>query len=121
MEREGILEHVREVGPYFGERLNDLAELPIVGNVRGLGLMRCVENVMNKMTREWFPDSVAIGNRISDAAEKAGVLVRPIGRLNVMSPPLVITKEEIDLVVSRLGRAIEQVQTELAREGLFAA
>ena len=121
MERERILEHAREVGPYFGERLNDLAELPIVGNVRGLGLMRCVENVMNKSTKEWFPDKVAIGNRISDAAEKAGVLVRPIGRLNVMSPPLVITKEEIDFVVSRLGGAIEQVQADLAKEGLFTA
>ena len=117
MERENILEHARHVGSYFGERLQELSELPLVGDVRGMGLMRCVENVMNKATREWFPEEVAIGGRISDAAEKAGVLVRPIGRLNVMSPPLVITREEIDLVVDRLGQAIQQVHSDLTREG----
>ena len=121
MEREGILEHARDVGSYFGERLKDLMGLPLVGDIRGMGLMRCVENVMNRTTKEWFPEEVAIGRRISDAAEKEGVLVRPIGRLNVMSPPLVITREEIDFVVGQLGLAIEKVHAELAKEGWVAA
>ncbi len=117
IERESILEHSREVGSYFGERLDELGDLPIVGNVRGLGLMRCVENVRDKDSKQMFPDHVGIATRISDAAEKLGVLVRPIGRLNIMSPPLVITREEIDQVVSRLGQAIEQVHGDLKREG----
>ena len=79
--------------------------------------MRCVENVMNKATKEWFPDDVYIGKRISEAAESTGVLVRPIGRLNVMSPPLVITKGEIDRVVDRLGEAILRVHADLVKEG----
>ena len=117
MEREDILAHAREVGTFFGERLQDLSDLPLVGDVRGMGLMRCVENVMNKATKEWFPDDVCIGKRISEAAESTGVLVRPIGRLNVMSPPLVITREEIDRVVDRLGEAIERVHADLVKEG----
>ncbi len=117
MERENILQHSREVGAYFGERLKDLEDLPIVGNVRGAGLMRCVENVMNRQTKEAFPDEVNIGTRISDAAERLGLLVRPIGRLNVMSPPLIITKKEVDFVVDRLGQAIETVHQDLVKEG----
>ena len=117
IERESLLEHAREIGEYFGERLKSLVDLPTVGNVRGMGLMRCVENVADKATKECFPDEVAIGKRISDAAEKSGVLVRPIGHLNVMSPPLVITEKEIDFVVSRLGQAIEQVHADLVKDG----
>ncbi len=117
MDRENILEHSREVGAYFGERLRDLEGLKLVGDVRGIGLMRCVENVMNRETKEMFPESVAIGDRISRAAERLGVLVRPIGRLNVMSPSLVITRGEIDFVVDRLGEAIESVHADLVREG----
>ena len=117
MEREEILDHAKDVGNYFGQRLDDLMGLPLVGNVRGLGLMRCVENVLNRETKEKFPDSIDIGKRISNAAEEIGLLVRPIGRLNVMSPPLVITHEQVDFVVDRLGRAIERVHHDLKKEG----
>ncbi len=117
MERENILEHAREVGDYFGERLRDLEGMKLVGNVRGIGLMRCLENVLDRTTKEALPEEVDIGKRISDAAEALGVLVRPIGRLNVMSPPLVVTKSEIDVAVDRLGQAIERVHDDLVREG----
>ena len=79
--------------------------------------MRCLENVLDRTTREMLPEEVNIGKRISDAAESLGVLVRPIGRLNVMSPPLVVTRSEIDLAVDRLGQAIERVHDDLVREG----
>ncbi len=117
MERENLLAHAQEVGEYFGDKLSELKGLPLVGDVRGLGLMRCVENVLNRETKEMFPESVKIGKRISTAAEALGVLVRPVGHLNVMSPPLVITREEIDFVVSRLAAAIKQVHADLVKEG----
>ncbi len=117
IEREGVLRHARAVGEHFGERLRDLEGMKLVGDVRGIGLMRCVENVLDRTTRETFPDQVDIGKRVSDAAESLGVLVRPIGRLNVMSPPLVVTEAEIDFAVDRLGQAIERVCSDLVREG----
>jgi putrescine aminotransferase len=49
--------------------------------------MVCVENVANKLTKEPLPDGVNESKRISDAAEAMGLMVRPIGHLNVMSPP----------------------------------
>ena len=55
IKNEGILEHVREVGPYFEEQLNTLHDLPIVGDVRGVGFMMCVEFVANKKVKHIFP------------------------------------------------------------------
>ena len=117
IKRENILQNVREVGPYFGEQLQKLRDLPLVGDVRGMGLMRCVENVMNKETKECFPEEVQIGKRISDVAEELGLLVRPVGHLNIMSPGLTLTRKEVDEIVDKLGRAIERVNSELIREG----
>ena len=117
IEREGILEHARTIGKYFGEKLKQLEGLPLVGDVRGIGLMRCVENVRYLSTKELFPESVNIGKRISNAAEQLGLMVRPVGHLNIMSPPLTISHDQIDLVVDRLGKSIEQVARELEQEG----
>ena len=120
-EREDICAHVRTVGPYFEERLRTLADLPIVGDVRGKCFMMCVENVADKATREMFPDSVGIGRRISDACDARGLLVRPIGRLNVLSPPLILTVEQIDWLVDTLRAGIEEVMAGLEREGLWSS
>ncbi len=113
MERESLMEHAQDVGEYFGEKLRDLAGLPLVGDVRGHGLMRCVECVADRKTKELFPDEIQIGKRIADAAEKLGLLVRPLGNLSIMSPPLVITRDEVDFVVGTLGTAIERVHEEI--------
>ena len=119
IEREGICEHVREVGPYFEQQLRTLCDLPLVGDVRGSHLMMCVEMVCDRTTKELFPDELDIGKRVSDRAEAHGVIVRPIGHLNVLSPPLVISTAQIDELVSVLRRSIEEVQAELRDEGLW--
>lgn len=113
MQRENIFENVRDVGEYFGEQLKTLLDLPIVGEVRGYRLMQCVEFVTNKDTRANFPDSVDIGKLISDSADEKGLMVRPIGNLNVMSPPLIITKEEVDFAVSTLRQSTIDVMGSL--------
>ena len=119
-EREDLCAHVRTVGPYFEERLRTLADLPIVGDIRGKCFMMCVENVADKATKEMFPDSVGIGRRISDACDARGLLVRPIGRLNVLSPPLILTTEQIDWLVDTLRAGIEEVMAGLKLEGLWS-
>ncbi len=120
-EREDLCGHVRTVGPYFEERLRTLADLPIVGDVRGKCFMMCVENVADKDTKEMFPPEVGIGRRISDACDARGLLVRPIGRLNVLSPPLILTTEQIDWLVDTLRAGIEEVMAGLEREGLWSS
>ena len=119
MERENLPGYVRDdIGPYFMQQLQTLAELPTVGDIRGMHLMACVVNVADKQTRMELPHEVNIGKRISDAAEKLGLLVRPVGNLNVLSPPLTITHEEVDELVSMLRQAILTVCDELAAQGI---
>ena len=117
MTREGILENARDVGAYFEERLQTLHELPIVGDIRGMKLMMCVENVANKTTKETLPDAIGIGKRIADKCDEMGLIVRPIGHLNVMSPPLTITKDQVDFIVETLGKGIRAVADDLVRSG----
>ena len=119
IEREGLCEHVREVGPYFEQQLRTLTDLPLVGDVRGSHLMMCVEMVADRATRRLFPDELDIGKRVSDRAEAHGLIVRPIVHLNIMSPPLTITHAQIDELVATLRRSIQEVQAELRAEGLW--
>ncbi|PWE34248.1 aminotransferase [Maritimibacter sp. 55A14] len=118
IEREDLLAHAAEVGTYFETRLKALEELPIVGQVRGRKLMMCVENVADKATKRLLPDELDIGRRISDTCEEMGLMVRPMGHLNVMSPPLVITRDEVDFVAETLGRAIAKVTDALVADGV---
>ena len=117
MEREDLCGHIRKVGPYLEKRLATLADLPIVGDVRGSHFMMCVENLANKETKELFPAEVKVGNRIAAACQKREFLVRPVGHLNVLSPPLVLTEEQIDFMVETLREAIVEVADDLTREG----
>lgn len=113
IEREGLLDHVREVGPYFVEQLRTLADLPMVGDVRGSHLMACVEFVADRATKRRYPDELDVGKLVANACEPRGLIVRPMVHLNVMSPPLVITRDEIDHVVRVLREAILEVGAQL--------
>ena len=117
IEREKICEHVRAVGPYFEQELAKLKALPLVGDVRGSHFMLCVENVADRETREPLPDEIDVGKRISNHCEARGLIVRPIGHLNVMSPPLIMTKVQIDELVAILRESIMLTADELTREG----
>lgn len=114
IEREGICDHVREAGDYFEQRLQSLLDLPLVGDVRGRRFMLCVEYVADKKTKALLPDELDIGKRIANACEAKGLMVRPMEHLNVLSPPLILTEEQIDFVVDTLGDAIVTVESEIA-------
>jgi len=121
MEREDICGQVRQLGPYFEQQLATLSDLPIVGDVRGKCFMMCVENVADKATKALFPIEVQIGKRIAINCQKRGVIVRPVGHLNVLSPPLILTRGQIDTMVEALRESIVETVDELAREGVRAA
>lgn len=120
IEREDLCGHAARVGDYLEQQLATLSDLEIVGDVRGRRLMMCVEYVRDKKTREKLPDSVNISKRISNECEAHGLLVRPLGHLDVLSPPLVMTKEDVDFVVATLRHAIVKVIGELKAEGVLA-
>lgn len=106
MEREKICENVLAVGPYLEQQLKTLKNLPIVGDVRGSHFMMCIESVANKETKELIPYEANVGKRIAVHCQKRGLIVRPIAHLNVLSPPLIWTRDTVDEVVSILRSAI---------------
>ena len=119
IEREDICGHVREVGPYLEQQLATLLDLPIVGDVRGKDFMMCIENVANKETKELLPAEATIGKRIANHCQKRGLLVRPLAHLNILSPPLILTREQIDTVVDTIRDSITATMDDLVREGLW--
>ena len=117
MEREQLLSHVKAIGPYFQAQLKTLSDLPIVGDVRGLGLMACVEFVKDKASKQRFDEELDIGKWISNQADSRGLIVRPIINLNVMSPPLIINREQVDFIVSTLRESILACVDDLKNQG----
>jgi len=115
----GILEHAREVGPYFQERLKTLEELPLVGEVRGAGLMGCVECVADRESKDPLQLDKDVGKRIDAHCHELGLLVRPLINMCVMSPPLVITKEQVDDLVAILREGISRTMDDLRKEGVW--
>ena len=118
IERENILEHVREIAPYFQQRLRSLEDIPIVGEVRGQGLMACVECVFGDDPSSLELD-YKMGSRIDKHCQKLGLIVRPIINMCVISPPLIITKSQIDDLVDKLREGITLAMRDLESEGLW--
>ena len=81
--------------------------------------MMCVEYVADKATRAPVPEDANISRRIAQHCEAKGLLVRPLGHLDIMSPPLTLTREQCDFLVDTLGETIIEVRDELAREGFL--
>lgn len=115
----GILEHAREVGPYFQAKLKTLEELPLVGEVRGAGLMGCVECVADRESKDPLQLDKDVGKRIDQHCHELGLLVRPLINMCVMSPPLVITKEQVDDLVAILREGISRTMDDLRKEGVW--
>lgn len=121
LEREDLCGHVRKMGGHFEKQLATLADLPIVGEVRGSHYMQCLEYVANKQTKQPFEDSVAIGKRVAHHCKSRGLIVRPIGGFNVLSPPLTFDRAAIERSVSILRESIEATLEDLGREGIAYA
>lgn len=115
----GVLDHVRTVSEQFQQGLKTLEGLPLVGEVRGKGLMACVECVADRESKNPLELDVAVGKRIDRHCQELGLLVRPLINMCVMSPPLIITKPQIDAMVDILRQGILRTADDLVREGLW--
>ena len=90
-----------------------------MGDVRGSHFMMCIENVADKETKALFAPEVEIGGRIARHCQERGLIVRPIAHLNVMSPPLILNRDQIDEMIGILRTSIEATMDELVRENLW--
>jgi adenosylmethionine-8-amino-7-oxononanoate aminotransferase len=108
MEREEILEHVREISPYFLEKLQELEGSPIVKNARGIGLVGCVEGHLADADNQLASDK-KFGQLVDTKCEELGLIVRPLVNMCVFSPPLIISRTQIDEMFAILEEAITLV------------
>ena len=103
---EGLLARATEMGNYFQRALEPLLDLPIVGEVRHVGMMIAVELVADKATRAPLP---MLQPLLPDVIRRdTGVIVRDCGHNLVMSPPLIMTTDEADQVVAALTNVLER-------------
>ena len=106
-----IVARVREKAPQFQDGLRKLLDSPIVGEVRGVGLIAAVELVKDKTTKESFPAAAAVAPYFAERAHAHGLVVRPLGDAVALCPPLVITPAEIDDMLARFTRALRDTES----------
>ena len=114
MQREDLFARARENGPYLQQRLQTLGDLPLVRDVRGRGLMACVECELIAGDNDLAMD-FQVGELIDRHCQAMGLIVRPIINMCVMSPPLTIDRQQIDHMVAVLRRGIVAATAELER------
>ena len=115
-----IVGHVRTTGPHLQKRLRErFADHPLVGEVRGIGLVGAIELVADKAAHKNFDPALKIGPRMIKQGEAEGVILRGLANDTVaFSPPLIMTVAEIDAMVDRVGRALDALTVQLRRESI---
>jgi len=114
LQQERIVERVgAETGPHFQARLAELADHPLVGEVRGVGMVAAIELAADKRARRPFPKDKHAGLICRGHSTANGLIMRAVGDAMVLSPPLVITKPEIDELVRRARAALDATAKEL--------
>ncbi len=118
IEREGLVARVAdEIGPYFQTRLHEtFADHPLVGEVRGVGLIAAIELVEDKAARRHFPKPGEVGTRCRDHSFRQGLVMRAVRDAMVLAPPLVITKDEVDTLMDRARQAVDATALDLGRD-----
>jgi 4-aminobutyrate--pyruvate transaminase len=110
-EERNMLEHVRGLIPRFQQRLAALASHPLVGEARlGGGLMGGVELVADKATKRPFDPKLTVGMKALLACQEQGLMIRAVGDVAILCPPLIITEPQIDEMFDRLKAALDGLQ-----------
>lgn len=117
-----IVEHAREVGAHMQAELRRrYSDHPLVGEVRGVGLIAGIELVKDKEKRENFDPSAKVGARLMNIAREQGLIARGMVNDSIgFSPPLIITKAEIDEMLDRFDKTMSELSAQLRREQIAA-
>jgi adenosylmethionine-8-amino-7-oxononanoate aminotransferase len=122
MRAENLVSNALEQGKYLREKLEALAQTsPIIGNVRGIGLLQGVEFVQDKTNKTPFPADKHVFNVITRLAKARGLLVYPRRSLNgllgdhvLISPPLTVTQQDVDEIVALFADSVAALEEHVA-------
>jgi adenosylmethionine-8-amino-7-oxononanoate aminotransferase len=114
IQNENMVENSRDVGAYFKEQLEGLAgDHPLIGDVRGRGLIMGVELVANRETREPVAEDVHIADKLNERFKKYGLILRMSGNIINIGPAICITEGEVDEIVHALDVSLWEVEGEM--------
>ena len=114
MENENMVENSRVVGAYLKEQLEALMEThPIIGDVRGLGMMVAVELVSDRDTKAKFPKEVKLASRLNEKFRKNGLIMRTDNEILSIAPPLCLTRDEADELTHAIDLSLGEFEREI--------
>lgn len=112
-EERDIVGHVKSVSEHFQLSARRFSDHPLVGEVRGIGLMAGIELVRHKETKERFEPELGVGALVADKGLAHQVMFRALGDTLAFAPPLIITEAEIDQLFAGFGKALDDAKVEI--------
>jgi L-2,4-diaminobutyrate transaminase len=122
IEGEGLVDNAREVGAHFQRRMRAaFAEHPLVGHVRGEGLIMGIELVADKASKEAFDPRHKVAARVVQSCLAEGLITRnlPSGEVIAFSPPLTVTVDDVDLIERRFASGLDKAAASLRADGIW--
>ena len=117
-----VVGHVRTVGPHLHDELHRrFGGHELVGEIRGVGMIAAMELVADRATHRNFDPGLKIGARLVKLCEANGVIGRTLANDSLaFSPPLIMTTDEVDLMLDRVGKSLDELTVQLRRESIAA-
>ncbi len=117
LEKQNLVPRVKnEIGPYMQRRLREtFGDHPLVGDVRGLGLLAAIELVPNKPERDFFPRSADVGSHCRNYCFANGLVMRAIRDTMVLSPSFIISEAEVEEIIAKAKDAIDRTARDFGK------
>lgn len=112
IEAEKLVENASVVGSYLHQQLHNVfSKHPNVGEVRGKGLLACIQLMSDAENKEFLDPKLKVAHKVSQICYQHGLVIRPLPSVNslALSPPLTLTKPQVDLIVEKVEAAVNQV------------
>jgi putrescine aminotransferase len=121
LEAEGIIDRVRDdTGPWFQQQLRErLGDHPLIGHIEGVGLVAGMALVQSKEPKTFFASDLDVGTICRDHCFANGLVMRACGNRMVLAPPLIITREQIDQLLSRARHCLDLTLDSLRALGVM--
>lgn len=118
-EERGIVHHVHQLAPYLQQRLREVNDHPIIGEVRGIGFLGGIELVANKKRKESFDIQENVGLYLMRKAQDLGLILRSLDDVIIFCPPLIFTKDHIDEAIEKFKKALQMTYDMVQQKGLL--
>jgi len=119
-ERDDIFGHAAIIGEYMQAKMQTFKDHPLVGEIRGAGMIGAIELVANKKSGQAFTDG-SVGYFLTQACQDHGLIIRVVAGFSAaFCPPLIVTTEQIDEIMTKFGKALDDTLAYVIKKDLLA-